>query len=404
MHDYIRKYFTGTATGSNVPSIQHRARCSQRRTWPFMNTITYLSRQFDVLTSARTPPSTPTAGSPSFSRQYPYPSRQDSDSDSDPSIKRVKTWSTKSFLFPPPTQSMTTPPPKRSFSSPTDFISFASVRPSLGSSSSETPISSKKTLKAMIRRIFFMRLFVLLCHLLSAAWFSVATKPVTEAVPEPIVDSSVSDSDSKDSDEEAKEKSRSSPQTLLPNPQPPMSRNAYIFRFHRSSAMNTMQESDLLSAAPPPMNTKQESDSLLAAPPSMASETVPFPTDSSRASTHVSNTQKSPFLLPKTLVLDLDETLIHSTSRALDSSVSSGSGLLGLSTFGRRNKGAGHMVEVVLGGRSTLYHVYKRPFVDFFLRTVCRPHLCTTAQLTISCPGLWVVYTCNIYCIHAGIC
>lgn len=28
------------------------------------------------------------------------------------------------------------------------------------------------------------------------------------------------------------------------------------------------------------------------------------------------------------------------------------------------------MVEVVLGGRSTLYHVYKRPFVDFFLRTV----------------------------------
>lgn len=28
------------------------------------------------------------------------------------------------------------------------------------------------------------------------------------------------------------------------------------------------------------------------------------------------------------------------------------------------------MIEVVLGGRSTLYHVYKRPFVDFFLRTV----------------------------------
>ncbi|PPQ85871.1 hypothetical protein CVT26_004001 [Gymnopilus dilepis] len=28
------------------------------------------------------------------------------------------------------------------------------------------------------------------------------------------------------------------------------------------------------------------------------------------------------------------------------------------------------MVEVVLGGRSTLYHVYKRPFVDYFLRTV----------------------------------
>lgn len=32
--------------------------------------------------------------------------------------------------------------------------------------------------------------------------------------------------------------------------------------------------------------------------------------------------------------------------------------------------GPGHMVEVVLGGRSTLYHVYKRPFVDYFLKKV----------------------------------
>ena len=72
---------------------------------------------------------------------------------------------------------------------------------------------------------------------------------------------------------------------------------------------------------------------------------------------------------PKVLVLDLDETLIHSTSRPM--SHAPGSGLLGSFGFGRRtNKGAGHMVEVVLGGRSTLYHVYKRPFVDYFLRKV----------------------------------
>lgn len=69
---------------------------------------------------------------------------------------------------------------------------------------------------------------------------------------------------------------------------------------------------------------------------------------------------------PKTLVLDLDETLIHSTSRPMHTSTSGG--LFGL--FGRRNTSAGHMVEVVLQGKSTLYHVYKRPFVDFFLRTV----------------------------------
>ncbi|KAI0796841.1 NLI interacting factor [Abortiporus biennis] len=47
-----------------------------------------------------------------------------------------------------------------------------------------------------------------------------------------------------------------------------------------------------------------------------------------------------------------------------------GGGLLSTFGFGRRNKGAGHTVEVVLGGRSTIYHVYKRPFVDYFLRKV----------------------------------
>ncbi|CAE6458059.1 unnamed protein product [Rhizoctonia solani] len=74
----------------------------------------------------------------------------------------------------------------------------------------------------------------------------------------------------------------------------------------------------------------------------------------------------------KTLVLDLDETLIHSTSRPLHAHGSmGGGGLLGLSgLFGGKRQGGGHMIEVVLGGRSTLYHVYKRPFVDFFLRKV----------------------------------
>ncbi|KAI9512274.1 hypothetical protein F5148DRAFT_1165266 [Russula earlei] len=64
------------------------------------------------------------------------------------------------------------------------------------------------------------------------------------------------------------------------------------------------------------------------------------------------------FIYPKTLVLDLDETLIHSTSRPLPAA-----GIRGL--FGAR-RAASHTVEVVLGGRSALYHVYKRPFVGFF--------------------------------------
>lgn len=74
---------------------------------------------------------------------------------------------------------------------------------------------------------------------------------------------------------------------------------------------------------------------------------------------------------PKLLVLDLDETLIHSTSRmgvsAGYSAVTSvGGDTSRLSTSGLKVR----VVEVVLDGRSVVYHVYKRPWVDFFLRKV----------------------------------
>ncbi|WVQ65796.1 uncharacterized protein L199_003974 [Kwoniella botswanensis] len=91
----------------------------------------------------------------------------------------------------------------------------------------------------------------------------------------------------------------------------------------------------------------------------------------------------TPFHLQKTLILDLDETLIHSTSRPLsiNAGSSGGGGILGLSLSGlmstnskNRSKGVGsregHSVEVVLNGRSTMYHVYKRPYVDHFLKKV----------------------------------
>ena len=100
--------------------------------------------------------------------------------------------------------------------------------------------------------------------------------------------------------------------------------------------------------------------------------------DTSRTPTPTLPKGKTPLHQPKTLVLDLDETLIHSTSRPM--SHAPGSGLLNSFGIGRRNKGAGHMVEVVLGGRSTLYHVYKRPFVDYFLRKVRRGRLFARLQ------------------------
>ncbi|KAJ9127095.1 hypothetical protein QFC24_001330 [Naganishia onofrii] len=92
----------------------------------------------------------------------------------------------------------------------------------------------------------------------------------------------------------------------------------------------------------------------------------------------------TPFHRPKTLILDLDETLIHSTSRPMSlqsSGMGSGSGMMGIQLSGLFSggkhqrggggaRGEGHVVEVVLGGRSTLYHVYKRPYVDHFLKKV----------------------------------
>ena len=81
-------------------------------------------------------------------------------------------------------------------------------------------------------------------------------------------------------------------------------------------------------------------------------------------------TRPTPFHSQKTLVLDLDETLIHSTSRPFTHFSHSPSSLFGLKAFRRGSLGNSHTVEVVLGGKRTTYHVYKRPFVDYFLRKV----------------------------------
>lgn len=130
---------------------------------------------------------------------------------------------------------------------------------------------------------------------------------------------------------------------------------------------------------------------------------------------------RTPLHLPKTLVLDLDETLIHSTARAPNNSYGqglfsagglgfgSGNGGVGFGIWGGKKMGPGHMVEVVLGGRSTLYHVYKRPFVDYFLRKVWW-HMCLRVEfgqnllLTFCKPsGLNLVYARCFHCIDARV-
>lgn len=92
---------------------------------------------------------------------------------------------------------------------------------------------------------------------------------------------------------------------------------------------------------------------------------IHLPPSASRASSFFPSRSASPIpiprpprLTPKTLVLDLDETLIHSTSRPY-------------TMVGKRGNGLKvRVVEVILDGRRTVYTVYKRPWVDFFLRKV----------------------------------
>ncbi|KAM0752537.1 NIF-domain-containing protein [Meredithblackwellia eburnea MCA 4105] len=119
------------------------------------------------------------------------------------------------------------------------------------------------------------------------------------------------------------------------------------------------------ATAPPPTTSSRTSTFFLRrSPPSTQTPSAtpplsrsPSPSLPSSTLTTQGGPKQPPKLTPKTLVLDLDETLIHSTSRPYASSA--------------RNAGLKvRVVEVVLEGRSTVYTVYKRPWVDYFLRKV----------------------------------
>lgn len=59
----------------------------------------------------------------------------------------------------------------------------------------------------------------------------------------------------------------------------------------------------------------------------------------------------------KTLILDLDETLIHSLSRGSPRSF---------------RGGASHMIEVKINNVASLYYVHKRPYCDYFLGEIAK--------------------------------
>ncbi|KAJ7744491.1 NLI interacting factor-like phosphatase-domain-containing protein [Mycena maculata] len=320
-----------------------------------MNSLSYLSRQFDALAAARTPPSTPTNELESFIAATDKLARSRRATGSESTLPRVQTWSTKSFLL-PSTPPGSKPRPKRSFSSPADFIELASLqRPQSTPPTSQTlePSPVVARLEVVLHRTFIVRVLVLVWNTLRAAWTSLTRRTLDRSREAAAEDGSPGVEKDSSDDETSDDQSTSASTSTPPSP-------------NRSLYTSTVRSH---TGAPipddPPPEPPLPSRNLLSAPPTPGTEVS---TPSRASSPIVNTTRKTPFHLPKTLVLDLDETLIHSTSRPLVSGHSS-TGFLGLGAF-NRNKGSGHMVEVVLGGNSTLYHVYKRPFVDFFLRTV----------------------------------
>lgn len=324
-----------------------------------MNSLTYISRQFDVFASPRTPPSTPIDDKAASLCKAQSARRV---SDSGASFKRTNSWANKSFQPPHGPDSQNLPRPKRSYSSPSGFLPIPILRPFTPSPPTEAAIIHSKyrfRVRSVFRRLFLVRAFVLVWNTLCATWGQVTPAEIESKEKEVLVDKHLEKplgeaTDALLAETQLSPPSIPSPSSLdIPSPSPP------DIPSHVLQVISAKPHIATLPTPPP-----SPGPSL---PPYRHSPRIPptTVTDASRSPTPVlTATHKTPFHSPKTLVLDLDETLIHSTSKPIGH-LSSSSGLLG---FGRRNKG--HTVEVVLGGRSTIYHVYKRPFVDYFLRKV----------------------------------
>ncbi|KAL1937735.1 hypothetical protein VTO73DRAFT_12888 [Trametes versicolor] len=353
-----------------------------------MNSLSYLSRQFDVLASTRTPPSTPTSEDAPLLHEGERNTR----------LKR--SGSTRSFLVPQPSHSSGGWTLKRSYSSPAEVnpstpsasTSSSPLGPSISRKSSRPPSrrpSISHPEKAicpngvsdspLVRRLVFVRIILQLWHALLAAVRGLMRQDA--AVTVHIVDAAVddnSDEEEKDTEDESRDEKPPlpvPPSVLLDSQQPPYQPAIPSPLSHHPPASAPSEKAPSSSEKVPPItipfavvDSDERLPSLVSSRsqhPTLSTLTPPASTRSRSITPTPPSKQTTPFHLPKTLVLDLDETLIHSTSRPIPSA--GGSGLFG---FGGRNKGAGYTVEVVLGGRSTLYHVYKRPFVDYFLRKV----------------------------------
>ncbi len=294
-----------------------------------MNSLTYLSRQFDALASSSN------TTTPIPTTRPPEPT----------------TWSLRSLVAPPP-------PTRRTLSIP-------ATMPSLRASPSIRP-KPQSTSRSIFRHLFFVRLLGLLWYALCAAVTSLRVDDLWHGGPRTIPhrpprrkgallekDSSI-DGKTAHMLQVGSDQAASHPESTAKSPHLSSSVLDPPCISTDPSAQDATYSSRPSHSCPPPQSFAAP---MLTPPPSR----TPTPTYSICAALPIAP-RKSSFHLHKTLVLDLDETLIHSTTRPPTTS-----GIRGL--FGAR-RAAPHTVDVVMGGRPNVYYVYKRPFVDLFLRKV----------------------------------
>lgn len=325
-----------------------------------MNSLSYLSRQFDAIVASSSSSSNRSRSPSSPGPSQPSPRRTSMLSSLHPprspvrQLRRIS--ATLRFLDSPASPAVSLPTPQ----SPTEQTPVGPFVPA--SQSPMAPSTSQqlhpKSSPDLISQLAFVRVLFALWALVRNIWRSLSIRG-RHSVPEPEIEA--------ESESVPQDAARSEGGIDLDDDG---DRDVIVIRRKpRPSPLQQYETHELHpeSLLSPP--AKSWNDKLIRAPAKECPSPMRLTPTPPPISQHPPRT--TPFHSQKTLVLDLDETLIHSTSRPFANFSHSPSSLFGLKAFRRGSLGTSHTVEVVLGGKCTTYHVYKRPFVDYFLRKVC---------------------------------
>ncbi|KAJ7468518.1 NIF-domain-containing protein [Mycena latifolia] len=252
-------------------------------------------------------------------------SRRATGSESSP--PRVQTWSTKSFLLPSKPSGPASPPnarPKRSLSSPADFIALASLQRPQPASAASAPLETSPVvarLVSILHRTFIVRVLMLAWNTIHAAWTSLAGRTAGRSRETAAEDGSPAIEKDSSDDETSDEQPTSSPSA------PPSPSFIHVDGSFSSRRAHTPRLSPRI-----PSTILQPAIHSLHAPPG----------------------SRCFYSLP---LFDLDSLHHAENTVSLTQNASARS---------RQNPYAFYISAIAV---RTLYHAYKRPFVDFFLRT-----------------------------------